>query len=160
MSSTRDRGQLNTDLLRQWAQPSFLVVLVLLPVAAGIGTGQRWGNADASFYATTAQIIATLFIAITVEFYVHLSEKWKGIQERVAIVALLVMSWIGLFACIKAMVEGGTSWSSGLAGAGLVAASGVVSLSFCERLRGGAGPRQNAIALLFLAPPVLLLTVV
>jgi hypothetical protein len=152
------------DSLRRWTEPLFLALLIVLSVVAGMLTSQRWTGMDSGFYGVISQLIATLFIAITVEFFAQLPRSWKGTQERIAIFILIVMSWTGLFACITALVALGAkhagevpAWLAGFAGSGLLAAAAVVSLSFTERLRGKDRPRQTLIAVAFVVPPVVLL---
>jgi hypothetical protein len=152
------------DRTRRWTEPLFLCLLIVLTLIAGLLTADRWAGMDAAFFSTISQLIVALFIAIAVDFLIKLRRSWKSWLERAAIVIMLVLSWTGLFACIAALVSLNPAaptpvspWLSGLAGTGLVAASAVVSLSFTERLRGKNKPRQTLIAVLFVAPPVILL---
>jgi hypothetical protein len=143
--------------IQHWRPALVVGMLLLLPVLTGIAAARRWPSIDESFYAVASQIIATLFIAISVEFFARDKLVWEDKLDQFMILALIAFSWSGLFACIRAMLDGGTALTSGLATAGLMSASVLVSLALFARVKASSSGSPARIVLMFLFPPVLLL---
>ncbi len=139
----------------------FLVValLLLFPVLAGVAVAMRWPGASENFHATVAQIIATLFIAIAVEFYARDKLMWDDKLDQFMVLGLIAFSWSGLFGSIRGMLDDGTAFTSGLAAAGMMSASVLVSLALFARVRASSLGPPAGIVLVFLFPPVLLLII-
>ena len=134
-------------------------LVVLLPLLTGWRVAQRWPEPDANFFEGTAQLLVALFIAMAVEFSTPGEKVWQNTLDKVMLLLLLATGWSGLFGCIQTMFSGQrTALHSGLAGAGLMAASTLVSLAWLSHLRLGTG-RLAVMVLVFLVPPVLVLTV-
>lgn len=135
----------------------------MVPVLVGLAMGKRWADAGENFYSATSQAIATLFIAIAVgEFFAREASE-KEALDGLRIVLLIGVSWLGFFACIRALAGDASSVTSGLAGAGVTAASVLVSLSLYDRIKGSREDSDKvdiiaaAVVILFLAIPVSLL---
>lgn len=137
--------------LQHWQAALVVGGLLILPVLTGIRVAQRWPSPGGDFYAATSQVIATLFIAIALEFFARGGLGEEKLDRRM-IQGLFVLSWFGFFGCVRAMLGGETAWTSGLAAAGLVSASVLISLVLLARVRVSA-----ELVLMFLIPPVLIL---
>jgi len=142
----------------RWAPLVVVAMLLLLPILTGVAVAKKWPNSDEGLYATMSQIIATLFIAIVVEFLGPDSRVWDDKLDQFMILGQIAFSWLGLFGCIRAMLDGGTALTSGLAAAGVMSASVLVSLALFARVRPAtSGSPPFSFVLVFLYPPVLLL---
>ena len=134
-------------------------LVLLLPVVTGWRVAQRWPDPDVSFFEGTAQLLAALFIAMAVELSTPGEKVWQETLDKAMLLVLLATGWLGLFGCLRAMFSGhGSALLSGLSGAGLIAASTLVSLAWLSHLHLGAG-RLAAIVLIFLVPPSFVLAV-
>lgn len=139
------------------ALPHLVVsMLVLLPLLTGLGVARRWPDADVETYNVIAQLIATLFIAIAVEF-ARSTVLWEDRLDRLLVQILIGMSWTGLFTCVRALLDGGTSLTAGLAAAGLMSASVLVWLALFARMSGSTSGPPASVVLVLLTPPVVLL---
>jgi hypothetical protein len=122
----------------------------------------KWPNPGGSFYSDTGQIIATLFVAMAIEFFAF-GAKGETYDALLAI-ALLALSWLGLLACIRASAGSATGATVALAGTGVTAASTLVSLSLYEKVKGGLDSHADdllaaATVILFILAPVLVLII-
>jgi len=139
-----------------------LVALALIPILVGAGMGLKWADAEDPFYSSISQVIATLFVAITFDFFATEASR-KGGLDGVRLLALIAQSWLGFFACIRALATGGTGVTMALAGAGVTAAAVLVSLALYGHIvtSGEATDASRLIAvavvLVFLAAAVSLL---
>ena len=139
-----------------------LVGVVAVPILVGLALSKRWPRAGENFYATAAQVIATLFVAAAVEFFAREATQ-AYMTDSIRLLLLIAVSWAGLFACIRALAGGGTRETAGLAGAGVAAVSVLVSLALYEQIkaRGEGSDRIELIAAavitLFLVTPVVIL---
>lgn len=141
----------------QWRTILTVVLLLLLPVLAGLVVAKRW-DADAGFYSTVSQIIATLYIAIAVEFFTAERLLWEDGPDQVLVLALLGSSSLGLFACVRGfLIGGGGPVMTGLAAAGLMACSMLVGLALLRRIRLSERIPPMQVLAVFVVPPVLLL---
>lgn len=123
---------------------------VAVPVLAGYIAGHRWPAGDAVYYASAAQIIATLFIAITVELFAPKTEQ-AGIADTANVVPLTLITWFGFFASIRALVGDPTDLTVGFSAAGLTAASLLVSFNIYDRIasRGSVTDRDRIVGALY-----------
>jgi hypothetical protein len=126
--------------------------------------GIKWGSVEDNYYESTSQIIASLFIAMAVELFAD-RQAWSEPLARVQALVLIALSWIGLFACIRALAGGGDAISVALAGAGVTAASTLVALTLYGRIGQMAheSRRHQAMAdgvlVVLIVIPVLVLTI-
>jgi len=141
-----------------------LLTAVVLPLCVGITVASRWhGEAGENFYTTISQVIATLFVAIAVEFFTSADKEREGYEVGV-LIALVLLAWTGFFACIRALVgdDTGTSLTAGVAACGLTANVVLVSLTLYMRIvqsRQARALNQGVLWLFvgFLTAPVLVL---
>lgn len=141
----------------RWAPTLVVALLLLMPILTWLAVAKRWPTEDDAYYSTLAQIIATLFIAIAIEFFARDNVLWKDRLDQFMILGLIAISWSGLFACVRALLDGGTAFTSGLAAAGVMSASVLVSLALFARVRPAVSGPPVRIVLVFLVPPVVLL---
>jgi hypothetical protein len=111
-----------------------LIGPVLVPVLIGVTMGAQWPDAGENFYASAAQVIATLFIAIAVEFFAR-EAAGESALDRLRLVLLIALSWLGFFACLRALAGDPGGTTTGLAGAGVTAASVLVALTLYDEIR-------------------------
>jgi hypothetical protein len=109
-----------------------LIPVVGVPILVGVAMGTAQRDAGNDFYATGAQVIATLFIAIAVEL-VRQADR-RQLPNAIGTLVLIGESWIGFFACIRALAGGASSLTLGLAGAGVTAAVLLLSWSLYEQI--------------------------
>jgi hypothetical protein len=147
-------------LYMQLAPTIVVLMLLFFPILCGVSVAMRWPHAKGEFYATASGIIATLFIAMAVEFFAGDRQVLADELDRFMVLGLIILSWSGLFGCIRAMLDVGTWLTSGLAGAGLMAASVLVSLALLTRVTQSNARPPVSIVLIFLIPPVALLVLV
>lgn len=147
---------------RRGAHVVGVVVFLALPVVVGVGVALRWPDANGDTYSAVAQIIGTLFIAIVLEFFGRDRPFWDDTSDLVAVLGLIAFSWLGLFGCVRGMLDGGSAWTVALAASGLTSASVLVSLSLFARLRIFGPSRVVTLVLVaaFVFPPMLLLVIV
>lgn len=131
-----------------------LTATLALPVLVGANLAARWQDVAPGFYEAVAQIIATLFIAMTVEVFSSRS-AWTDPLGPVQAAALVLLSWLGLFACVRAMAGGGTPVTLALAGAGLAASSALVAVALQARLVDAGHMRESRARALLVAMLVL-----
>jgi hypothetical protein len=142
-----------------------LVGPVSIPVLVGVTMGYRWPDAGENFYSSTSQVIATLFIAIAVEFFAREAAA-TGRLEAIRLVLLVGQSWVGFFACVRALAGSPTAGTVGLAGAGVTAASVLVSVTLYDQIMATSGQSDRlklvaaGVVLFFLFPPVIILILV
>jgi hypothetical protein len=116
-----------------------------IPVFAGISVGARWPHADATFYATVAQLIVTLVVAIAVEVVTD-QDRRPSPYGLVVPVSLFFAGWIGLLASVRVLAgisTTGNSVTAGSSAAGLTAMGILTSLALFERIersRPGTSP--------------------
>jgi hypothetical protein len=140
-----------------------LVGPVSIPILVGVAMAAKWPHAGGDFYSSIVQVIATLFVAIAVEFFAREASA-TGRMEGVRLVLLVGESWAGVFGCVRALAGSGTAVTAGLAGTGVTAAAVLLALALYEEIRkhGDGSDRVELIAggvlLLFLFGPVLILT--
>jgi hypothetical protein len=133
------------------------------PLLVGATMGLKWPNPGESFYSDTGQIIATLFVAMAIEFFAF-GAKGETYDALLAI-ALLALSWLGLLACVRASAGSATGTTVALAGTGVTAASTLVSLSLYEKVKAsGLDSHADdvlaaATVILFILAPVLVLII-
>ena len=145
-------------LPRDMSARAIVGMLTGLPILVGISVGLNWRDASVDYYANSAQIIVTLFIAVAIEFIVGREDIWEDELDRSMILGLITISWFGLFGCIQAMLDDGNALASGAAAAGLTAASVLVALTLLTAMRNLPAPPRT-VTLLLLFPPVLFLVV-
>lgn len=127
-----------------------------------MGTDSRKPAGD--FYSTSAQVIATLFIAITVEFFAR-QAAGRGILDAVVALVLCGQSWIGFFACVRALKGSANGLTLGLTGMGVAAAAVLLTLALYDRMaaRDDVSGREKSVAggillVVLLAAAVLLIS--
>lgn len=108
-----------------------VVAVVLIPALVGVKIGAVSREPADDFYATSAQVIATLFLAITVGFFAR-QAAGRGMQDAVVALVLAGQSWIGFFACVRALTGAATDLTRGLTGMGVTAASVLLSLALYD----------------------------
>lgn len=140
-------------------QGLFVFPLLLFPVSTGIAAARRWPDVNTGFYATVSQIIATLFIAMAVEFFARNKSIWETRFDNFMFLTLVGGSWMGLFACVRGMLEKGTALTSGLAVAGLVSASLLVSLALIGQVDQSSSKRPTRVLLALLLPAMVLIII-
>ena len=109
-------------------------------------------------YSAIAQIIATLFVAVVLEFFVP-QRPMTSATDRTVSLCLIGFSWTGLFACVRAMVGRGEFFTAALAVGGLTAVSVLASLAIFARYQQTRSGAFLLVALIFLFPPMLVLVV-
>jgi len=109
-----------------------------IPVLAGLSVGARWPHAGAEFYATVAQVIVTLVIAIAVEVVTDRDQRPSPYGLAVPL-SLFFVGWIGLLASIRGLAgsSSGNSLIAGCSAAGLTAMGLLTSLALFERIERG-----------------------
>lgn len=143
--------------------------LVLAPILTGATMSVRWPEPSENFYASIAQIIATLFIAMMIEFFAF-NTTHRTSFDATLIIVLLAESWLGLLACIYALAGADGGLVVALAGVGVTSASILVSITLYSRVRDsvpsdrhGASAGTDMVAavtvILFLIAPVVLVLV-
>ncbi len=120
---------------------------MIVPLAVGLGVGTDAREPSSDFYATGAQVIATLFLAVTVDFFAR-QATGEGIQDAVVALVLSGQSWIGFFACIRALTGAPGPVTLGLTAMGVTAASVLLALRFYDamRARENVSEREKAVA--------------
>jgi hypothetical protein len=144
------------------AHPLLLMTLLLIyPGVVGLGVGRRWPNISSDAYGVIAQTIATLLIAIVFEFFARDRPLWEDRIDQATVLLSVAVTWTGVAACLRGMLDGGSAWTAGLATAGVASAAVLISLSMVTRTRGGEDRGVAALVLLvaFLAPPMVLLVI-
>jgi hypothetical protein len=154
-TSGSPRGRRAADLIR-------LTSIALIPALVGARMSQAWPDAGKEFYSTTSQVIATLFIAVTVDFFAGRASRRRAEDALLALV-LIAEAWVGFFACVRALAGAQSAWTVGSAGAGVTAASVLVALALYDKIMKGqedsheVGLMGAMIVMLFLAAAVVLL---
>lgn len=144
---------------KKWVPLLVVAMLLGLPVLTGVAVARRWPTIDDAYYGAVSQIIATLFIAIAVELFAPDKLVWDDRLDQFMVLSLIALSWSGLFGCARAMLGGGTAFTSGLAATGLMSASVLVSLALFARVTPTKTGPPAKLVFVFLVPPVLLLIV-
>lgn len=135
-------------------QTAILVGLLVIPLLVGTSSAQRWPNLDNDFYSGASQVIATLFVAIALEFFSRTTPPWSDRLERAVVLCLMAISWAGLFASIRATIDThGGPINIALTTAGLMSTSILVCVALFDRI-GTTG-----LVLTFLLAPVLIMVV-
>lgn len=106
---------------------------LVLPALIGLTVAIRGPEVGADYFAVVSQLIATLFIAIVVEA-VTAGRVWDTRIQAMVTLWLAFLSWVGLFACIRALMEPSSPLLVGLAAAGVAAASTLVALGLHGRI--------------------------
>lgn len=106
--------------------------IVTVPALVGVAMGISQRSASGDFYATSAQVIATLFIAIAVDAVRQAGQR--QVRDAVSTLVLMGQSWIGFFACIRALAGGASDLTVALAGVGVTAAALLLSWSLYEQI--------------------------
>jgi hypothetical protein len=124
-----------------------VVAVFLVPAAVGVSTATASREPNGDFYATSAQVIATLFLAITVEFFAR-QAAGRGLQDAVVALVLAAQSWIGFFACVRALTGAPSDLTLGLTTMGVAAASVLLALGLYDRMaaRHDASDREKTVA--------------
>jgi multisubunit Na+/H+ antiporter MnhF subunit len=119
----------------------------LIPTLVGVRIGIAPRAPADDFYSTSAQVIATLFLAITVEFFAR-QAAGRGMQDAVVALVLAGQSWIGFFACLRALTGAATDLTRGLTAMGITAASVLLSLALYDRMaaRTDVSQREKSVA--------------
>jgi cation transport ATPase len=161
----REYLEMDADNRRRQRRARLVVAATLtIPLCVGLTVAFRWGDAPGeNFYTTISQVIATLFVAIAVEFFTRVATERRP-YEAVALLLLMLMGWTGFFACIRALAGNTTSITAGVAATGVTATELLVSLALYDRIVQRSvetALRTRALWLLlpFLAAPVLVLIV-
>jgi hypothetical protein len=134
----------------------------MAPILTGAMMAVKWPEPSENFYASIAQIIATLFVAMMIEFFASEATQRESFDATL-VVMLLALSWVGLLACIYALAGASNGLTVGLAGAGVTSASVLVSLTLYDKVKGRSSDVQTDdlvaafTVILFLVAPVLLL---
>jgi hypothetical protein len=123
------------------------VAAVLIPALVGVRLATSSREPDGDFYPTAAQVIATLFLALTVEFFAR-QAAGRGAQDAVIVLALSGLSWIGFFACMRALTGADTDLTRGLTGMGVTAASVLLAVALYDTMaaRENVSHREKSIA--------------
>lgn len=94
----------------------------------------HWGAPGSeAFYGTAAQVIATMYVAVALEFFVGEGVVLDA-AGRVEFVLLLGVSWLGLLASFEALSREPHSWSPSMAAAGLLASVFMVTTGLGHRV--------------------------
>lgn len=117
---------------RRWLQrrsgyllESFAVLVVFV---------DYWGAPDSdAYYGTAAQVIATMYVAVSIEFFAGDGVSLDA-PGRIEFVLLLGMSWLGLLASFGALSRVPPIWAPSLAAAGLVASVFMVTTALGRRV--------------------------
>lgn len=147
-SETGDRGEPRRLEHHGRENARFIVVAVLLiPTLAGVRIASANRAPDSDFYATSAQVIATLFVAITVDFFARQAAE-RARQDALVALMLAGQSWVGFFACLRALTGAATDLTRGLTAMGVTAASVLLSLALYDRMaaRADVSEREKALA--------------
>jgi hypothetical protein len=118
-----------------------------------------WNAPDPdSYYATAAQVIATMYVAVAIEFFAG-----DGVQldaaGRVEFVFLLAVSWLGLLDSFGALSRHPSAWTPSLAAAGLVASVFMVTTALGRRVNLKNAKLVKPVIYVAAFSPVLLLIV-
>jgi len=138
------------------------MAIVLVPALVGVAMGTAQRDAGGEFYATSAQVIATLFVAIAVEFFPPQAGQ-RQLRDAVTTLVLVGQSWIGFFACIRALAGAASGLTVALAGVGVTAAALLLSWSLYGKITqpDDSSHQQKSIAagivVIFLIAAVVLL---
>src|SRR4051794_33004296 len=83
---------------------SYYYFLVFVPpLACGYFVAAAWDpQAHNDYFATVSQLIATILLAVAVEYFVGESRPIPASERRLFIV-LLSEAWLGLFVCVAAL---------------------------------------------------------
>jgi hypothetical protein len=133
-------------------------------VCVGLSVGARWGHkVTPDFYTTASQVIATLFVAVAIEFLARAATERRP-YEATTLLLLVLMGWTGFFACLRALAGDATGVTAGAAAGGVTAAQLLTSLALYDlivRSERGRGLKAGAVWLAcgFLAAPVLVVVV-
>ena len=93
-----------------------------------------WGASDAdSYYGTTAQVIATMYVAVAIEFFTGGGVEFDA-RGRIEFLLLLAVSWLGLLASLQAVSGNSEDWTSAIAAAGVVASVFLVTTALGRRV--------------------------
>jgi hypothetical protein len=152
-SSPQEEGVGNRPSPRQQKRQAFLVTVAALttPPCVGVAVGARWAHgANEGFYTTAAQVIATLFVAVTVDFFARAATKRRP-EEGLALLVLVLVGWTGFFCCLRALASGGTAVTAGAAAAGVTATQLLTSLALYDRILSESRGRALQAAGLWLA---------
>ncbi|WP_460712730.1 hypothetical protein [Nocardioides dilutus] len=118
-----------------------------------------WDAPDrGSYYETTAQVIATMYVAVAIEFFAG-----EGVQldaaGRAEFVFLLAVSWLGLLDSYGALSQAPSAWTPSLAAAGLVASVFMVTTALGRRVNLKNAKLVKPVIYVAAFSPVLLLIV-
>lgn len=86
-----------------------------------------------SFYGTAAQVIATMYVAVSIEFFAGQGVVLDA-AGRVEFVFLLGASWLGLIAATDSLVRDSPTWAPSVAAAGMVASVFLVTTALGRRV--------------------------
>ena len=116
-----------------------------------------WGvNGSETFYATSAQVIATMYVAVAIEYFtgdgVELDASGRG-----EFIFLLAVSWVGLLASIRALTIDAVPWIPSMVSAGLVASVFLVSTGLGRRVNLKNAAMVKPVVYVASFSPVLLL---
>lgn len=158
MKTLDDSTDLGADLAGEWKSWAVVGLMLALPVMVGTAVAIRWGTHEAEFYETVSQIIATLFIAIVVEFFTPKQMLWEDGPDHVLILILLSIGSSGLFGSLRGILGGGGPIFTGVAAAGLMACTMLVSLALLRRIRRSERLSPIIVIGVLLLPAIIILS--
>lgn len=111
-----------------------------------------------AYYGTAAQVIATMYVAVAVEYFAG-----EGVQldaaGRLEFVFLLGVSWLGLLSSFGALSRSPGVWGPSLAAAGLVAAVFMVTTGLARKVNLKNARLVKPVVYVAAFSPVLLLLI-
>ena len=111
-----------------------------------------------SYYATVAQVIATMYVAVAIEFFAGDGVELDA-AGRAEFVFLLGVSWLGLLDAVGALSRNPSAWTPSLAAAGLVASVFMVTTALGRRVNLKNTTLVKPVIYVAAFSPVLLLIV-
>ena len=108
----------------------YLLETMAVVIVFVVHWGERGGD---SFYATTAQVIATMYVAVAIEFFAGEGVRLDRAGQT-EFVFLLGTSWLGMLASVEALRQSPSAWTPSLATAGLVASVFLVTTALGRRV--------------------------
>jgi hypothetical protein len=87
------------------------------------------------YYSTTAQVIATMYVAVAVEFFGEKGGVRLNRLGRLEFLSLLALSWLGLLLSMRALDGHTRPWTSSFAASGVVASVFLVTTSLGRLVR-------------------------
>lgn len=115
-----------------WARATTLILIsVPIWISYDFFSSARPGS---DYYSTVAQVIAAMYLAVALESFTS-GGVTLGRFDQVEFAVLLMISWIGLIACLRGIVVvSEEAWTAGLGGSGLIAATLLVTSNLANRV--------------------------